>query len=410
MRSDVDKILAERDLAAAVLVKTEHASPAFSYMTGRAGHISVGYLVCRRGKKPHLVHGSMERDAAAATGFETSDFGQRGYRKIAAEEKGIAPTEARFLDELLRDLGVTGRVVLEGIGPFGRYHHILRRLEERRPDLQLVEDKDPGVFVLARLTKDEDEVEQVRKVGRVCGDAYARVRGVMGGGRLDGGKLKDAAGWVTVGRLRQEIRRVFFEAGLEEPHANIVAQGRDAGVPHNGGNDADVVKEGAPIVIDLFPAQPGGGYFFDVTRTYCAGRAPEELRSVFECVRGALNDSLNTLQMGASARSYQERTCDFFEKHGHPTIRTNDRTEEGYVHGLGHGIGLEVHERPNLGGPPSNLDKLDPGTLFTIEPGLYYPSRGLGVRLEDVVYTRPDGTFENLAEHIPYELEVAPAS
>ena len=80
------------------------------------------------------------------------------------------------------------------------------------------------------------------------------------------------------------------------------------------------------------------------------------------------------------------------------------------MHGLGHGIGLEVHERPNLGGPPSNTDRLEPGSLFTIEPGLYYPSRGMGVRLEDVVYARPDGTFENLADNIPYELEVAPAT
>lgn len=410
MRSDVDRILADRNLTAAVLVKAEHANPAFSYMVGPGGHLSHGFLVCRRGKKPHLVHASMERDAAAATGFETSDLGQRGYRKIAAEEKGLTPTEARFLDELLRDLGVTGRVVIDGIGPFGRYHHVLRRLEERRPDLEIVEDTDPSVFVLARLTKDDAELAAVRKVGAVCGDAYARVRAVMGGGRLEGGKLKDAAGWVTIGRLRQEIRRVFFEAGLEEPHSNIVAQGRDAGVPHNEGNNEDIVKEGAPIVIDLFPSEPGGGYFFDVTRTYCAGRANEDLQSVFGCVRGALDDVLGALTIGASARSYQDRTCDYFEKHGHPTIRSNDRTEEGYVHGLGHGIGLEVHERPNLGGPPSNPDRIDPRTLFTIEPGLYYPSRGLGVRLEDVIYARPDGTFENLAEHIPYELEVAPAS
>lgn len=410
MRSDIQTLLAERDLAAAVVLKTEHPNPVFSYMVGPGGHITVGLLVLRRGAKPHLVHGAMERDAARATGFETSDYGQRGYRKIAVEEGGPTPTEARFLDETLRDLGVTGRIVVEGIGPLGRYHHVLRRLQERRPDLQIVEDRDPSLFVQARVTKDESEVAQVRKVGAVCARAYARVRDVIRGGRLDGGRLEDANGWVTVGRLRQEIRRVFFDAGLEEPHGNIVAQGRDAGVPHNSGNDADVLQEGASIVIDLYPAQPGGGYYFDVTRTYCVGRANDDLRAVYACVLDSLRDTIGALKVGASARSYQERLCDFFEKHGHATIRQNDRIEEGYVHGLGHGIGLEVHERPNLGGPPSNPDVLEPGSLFTIEPGLYYPSRGLGVRLEDVIYTRPDGTFENLAEQIPYELEIAPAS
>jgi len=410
MRSDIDALLRERDLTAAVVLKTEHPNPTFSYLVGPGGHLTTGILVCRRGARTHLVHGSMERDAAAATGFELSDYGQRGYRKIVAEEGAPCPAEARFLDELLRDLGVTGRIVVDGIGPVGRYHDIFRRLRERRPDLELAEDRDPRLFVQARLTKDADEVAATRTVGAVCGDAYARVRAVIGAGRLVGGKLRDAEGWVTIGRLRREIRRIFFEAGLEEPHGNIVAQGRDAGVPHNSGNDADVLREGAAIVIDLYPSQAGGGYYFDVTRTYCVGRASADLRAVYDCVFDSLRDSLDALEPQAPSRRYQDRVCAFFETRGHATIRQNDRLEEGYVHGLGHGIGLEVHERPNLGGPPNNPDRLEPGSLFTIEPGLYYPSRGLGVRLEDVVYARPDGTFENLAEHIPYELEIATAS
>jgi Xaa-Pro aminopeptidase len=214
---------------------------------------------------------------------------------------------------------------------------------------------------------------------------------------------------VTVGRLRREIRRVFFDAGLVEPEGNIVAMGRDAGVPHNSGNDDDVVTEGAPIVIDLYPVQAKGGYFFDVTRTYCAGRASDELRALHGCVLDSLRDAIGAFRPGARARTYQDRVCEFFEKRGHRTIRQDDRLEEGYTHGLGHGIGLEVHERPNLGGPSNNPDLLVAGSLFTVEPGLYYPSRGLGVRLEDIVYARPDGTFENLTD-IPYDLEIAPAS
>src|SRR2546428_13752012 len=80
-------------------------------------------------------------------------------------------------------------------------------------------------------------------------------------------------------RLRREVGRVFFEAGLVEPHGNIIAMGRDAGVPHNEGNDKDVLEEGRPIVVDLYPAQENGGYYFDVTPTYCVGRAPQELKA-----------------------------------------------------------------------------------------------------------------------------------
>jgi Xaa-Pro aminopeptidase len=162
-------------------------------------------------------------------------------------------------------------------------------------------------------------------------------------------------------------------------------------------------------VIDLYPSQPGGGYFFDVTRTYCVGRAPQELRDLHRCVHDSLRDALDSFEMGARGRAYQDRVCAFFEERGHRTIRQDDSLTEGYVHGLGHGIGLEVHERPNLGGPATNPDRLLPGSLFTVEPGLYYPSRGLGVRLEDIVYARSDGTFENLTD-IPYDLEIAPAS
>src|SRR5262249_61559264 len=74
-------------------------------------------------------------------------------------------------------------------------------------------------------------------------------------------------------------------------------------------------------------------------------------------------------------------------------------------HGLGHGVGLAVHEGPRLGGPTTNTALLEPGHVVSVEPGLYYPSRGLGVRIEDLVAVRADGAIENLTP-APYELEV----
>ena len=93
-----------------------------------------------------------------------------------------------------------------------------------------------------------------------------------------------------------------------------------------------------------------------------------------------------------------------FEAKGHPTIRTDPQTERGYVHSLGHGLGLAVHEAPWAGlnqvksGPPAR-DILAPGVVWTVEPGLYYPERGMGVRLESSVWMRPDGQPEILAEY-----------
>lgn len=407
MKRDIDALLTERGLSAALILKAETPNPTFRYLVGDR-HITVGMLVWRPGKRPHLVHSNMERDGAEATGYELSDYGSHGWQKILETEETRARANARLFAGVLDRLGVRGRILVHGFQEIGRYFHIQNHLLAMKPDLELAEDEELGLFDRARLTKDADEVEAIRAVGRVCADAYRRVRETLEGGRLEGKRLRDAAGWITVGRLRREIRSVFFQAGVEEPEGNIVALGRDAGVPHNVGNDEDVIEEGLPITIDLYPAQPGG-YYFDVTRTYCVGRASDELKSIHSLVKEAVDRTFDALAPETPARMYQEKVCDLFESRGHRTIRQDERILEGYVHGLGHGIGLQVHERPNLGGAPKNPDRITPGSVFTVEPGLYYPSRGIGLRIEDVIYARPDGSFENLTD-IPYDLEIAPAS
>ena len=410
MKRDIDELLRARGLSAALVLKGEIPNFTFRYLVGPpAAHISTGILVWKPGETPHLVHGAMERDSAAATGFDRSDYGAHGFRQILEEEGTRDRAMARLLAKVLLELGIAGPVLVQGTADVGRYYHVLSRLRSLVPGLEIAEDEDLGIFERARSTKEPGEIEATKAVADACTRAYARIREVIGGGRLKGTKLHDAQGPVTIGRLRREVRRVFFDADLVEPHGNIIAMGRDAGVPHNEGNDEDVLEEGRPIVIDLYPAQANGGYYFDVTRTICVGRASQELRQLHALVHEAVKNTVDQLAIGAPARVYQDRVCDLFESHGHKTIRQDEKLLEGYVHGLGHGIGLEVHERPNLGGTAQNRDTIAPGSLFTIEPGLYYPSRDLGVRIEDVVYARPDGTFENLTP-IPYDLEVAPAA
>jgi len=406
MKRDIDATMRERGLSAAIVLQGEYPSPTFRYLTGPRAHLS-GIVVWRPGRTPFLVHNAMERDGAAATGFELADYGSLGYRKMLEQEGSRIRATARLLQTVLDRLEVRGRVLVAGIGDIGANFHALDRLREFAPGIEIAEDEDLGLFERARSTKDADELTAVRSVAAVCERAYARIREIIQGGRLEGRKLKNAEGWVTVGHLRRDVRRIFFDAGLVEPKGNIVAMGRDAGVPHNEGNDADVLVEGRPIVIDLYPAQSDGGYYFDITRTYCVGRAPDELRKIYGLVHDAVLKTVEALAVGTPGRVYQEKVCDLFEAAGHKTIRQDERLQEGYVHGLGHGIGLEVHERPSLS-TVGNPDPILPGSLFTVEPGLYYPSRGLGVRIEDVIYAREDGTFENLT-NVPYELEIAPA-
>jgi Xaa-Pro aminopeptidase len=222
-----------------------------------------------------------------------------------------------------------------------------------------------------------------------------------------GDGFRDGAGTaVTLGHLRQHLQRAFLEHGLSEEADSIVSQGRDAGVPHNRGNDGEPLRAATPLLVDIFPGETGGGYHSDVTRTYCLGSAPDPQRRLYDDVHDAHQLARTRLAVGAPCRDLQEAVCDLFEQRGHATRRTDQAAHEGYVHSLGHGVGLSVHEDPLLGGPPANAEVLTPGMVITLEPGLYYPSRGMGVRIEDLVLVRGDGTFENLTP-APYELEIA---
>ena len=112
MKRDIDTLLAERRLSAAVIVKGEHPNPTFRYAVGpSAQHLTVGFLVLRPGSKPHLLHGGMERDAAAKTPFERSEYGDWGYAKIREREASPVGATARLLQTLLQHLSVTGDVL-----------------------------------------------------------------------------------------------------------------------------------------------------------------------------------------------------------------------------------------------------------------------------------------------------------
>src|ERR1051325_5756137 len=155
----------------------------------------------------------------------------------------------------------------------------------------------------------------------------------------------------------------------------------------------------------VFPAGPGGAPPPNSPRRFSRGPAPEPLQKVYRECREAFDTAMSRMRGGESCRGYQELVCDVFERQGHATVRVNQGVEEGYVHGLGHGVGLAVHEGPRLGGPPTNTALLEPGHVISVEPGLYYPSRGLGGRIADLVAVKADGGIENLTP-APYELEI----
>jgi Xaa-Pro aminopeptidase len=348
----------------------------------------------------------MERDQAAQTGYETSDFNAHGLQDILASEPREGPARALLVTRILTDLGVRGRVAFAGSDDAGKAYALMTEVGRRMPEIEPVGESTDTALDMARRTKDEREVEEIRKAGRGTCEAMRRAREFLKNAPRKSGTLQNEAGKpATLGDVRRILRIAFAEHGLVESSGSIVSGGRDAGVPHNEGDDAMEIVEGMPVLIDIFPRQAGGGYCFDMTRTYVAGRASDEIRRAYAEVREIYEKAIASVRLGEKARAYQEMTCDYFEAKGHVTIRQDPKSQEGYVHFLGHGLGLEVHEKPRVGGAKDNADRIEAGAVFTIEPGLYYPSKGYGIRIEDIVYVHDDGRVENLTQ-FPVEMEL----
>jgi Xaa-Pro aminopeptidase len=208
---------------------------------------------------------------------------------------------------------------------------------------------------------------------------------------------------LTIGEVQARIRLWLAERGADAPEGFIFAIGRDAGVPHSQGNPSDLMRLGETIVFDIYPAEPGGGYFHDFTRTWCLGYAPPHAQKLYDEVKSAYDKVTDNLDLNAPFRDYQRMVCEAFEAGGHKSPLSTAAPLDGYVHSLGHGVGLNIHERPWSGLTASDDNRLRPGVVITIEPGLYYPEQRMGVRIEDSYWVRPDGKIEILAEY-PYDL------
>ena len=419
MRRDLDRLMLERGLAGMVVFAYDRYSQAMHYVTGQKLHYGIYFRAPgadpadpsspAAGARAHLIHDPMERDQAAAVGCDHSGFPQHGLARIQTEEGGHpARVFGRLIGESCATLGIAGRIGLFGELPAGLAHALGQRLVEVNPALS-VDSGHPDLMLQARATKDPDEIEAIRRVARGTVAAMGRLRDHLASLRRDGEHFRDGGrGPVLLGDLRRVLQREFLEHGLlEDQGDSIVSQGRDAGVPHNRGDDEEPLAAGRALIVDIFPGEVGGGYHADMTRTFCMGPAPEPLARLHAETHEAYRAASVALAPGRPCRAFQDVACAVLERHGHATRRTDEATQAGYVHNLGHGVGLSVHDPPLLGGPPTNAAQLEPGMVVTVEPGLYYPERGMGCRIEDLFLVRPDGTVENLTP-FPFDLEIEP--
>lgn len=326
--------------------------------------------------------GVLDADNARATGIEVVDPLTLGRDELIAQNLPPHEIEAESALRACRSLGVSDAIV-----PFGFPVAVADRLRAGGVALTV----DPPAFTNRRRIKTPHELEGLRRAQRAA-DAAMGVAAEL---------IRALRPGLTSEDVRAAMKARCDELGSDLGDDVIVAHGGQAAVGHESGHGE--IPEGAPVVVDIWPRDRASRCYADMTRTFVAGGgAPsEELQRYYELTRASLEAIYPLVRAGAHGRAIYDASCEPYEAAGLPTQRTKQPGEllqEGYFHGLGHGVGLEVHERPGLGRVG---DELIAGDVITLEPGCYRRGFG-GCRLEDLVLVT-DGGCEVLTD-FPYDL------
>ncbi|HEV7566317.1 MAG TPA: Xaa-Pro peptidase family protein [Microbacteriaceae bacterium] len=323
----------------------------------------------------------IERDGtrkAWVTGFElerVSGFGT--LEAVGLEELGLDALSAQGIshqDAMHRYLVVRAcqaAGVTEAVVPRGFPLEAAEAMKEAGIAVRA----DGASFDRRRRAKTADQIAGIRRAQRACEAAMEAVRAAL---------REDA---VTSEDLHAAIAHAFVDAGMI-PTPAIASHGPQVASVHDNGSGT--ILPGEPIVVDIFPMDPASGCFSDMTRTYCIGEAPAELVEYHALCFEALARAKAACGPGVSCKVAFDAAAEVFEHAGQPTLRTkqpNAVLDRGFLHGLGHGVGLEIHEDPYL----HTADvPMEPGDVITLEPGCYRPGFG-GCRLEDIVLITDDG-------------------
>ena len=220
-----------------------------------------------------------------------------------------------------------------------------------------------GVVRRFRAVKDDSELDAIRRAARILMDAFDR----LAGERLAGRTEAEVAWWMERALREEGADGLAFDV--------IVASGPNAAVPHHHPGARDI-EPGETVIVDA--GARVDGYRSDCTRTFATGPLSEELQGAYAVCRAAQEEALGAVRAGAGARELDAIARGRIEESGMAEV----------LHGLGHGVGLEIHEAPRLA--DTSEDTVEVGNVVTVEPGVYLSGRG-GVRIEDLVIVTDDG-------------------
>ena len=393
-------LLAEENAEALLAVAGSSRDPDLLPFVGSA-RLGDACVVAHGGGAWLAYFTSMEREEAAraeADGVELlhpADFDMETLRKDGKSRDEIL---AAAVNAAFERAGTgAGKVVLAGRPPAGSALALARMLEEGGREAV----SGRALMLALRRRKTGNEIEGIAFAARAAVEAFRSVAEMLAGSSVqEGGELRFEQERLTVARVKARAAAVFAANGLEQPESSIVAPAEEGATGHSTGTPDRVLRAGESVVVDLFPR---GLLFADCTRTFCVGEPPEALVRAHGLVLRALETSLEAVRPGVRGWTLHERVCRLFEKEGFEVPDRNPGAQTGYFHLLGHGLGYELHELPSFRETGPGSDELGAGDVVTIEPGLYDPDAGWGVRLEDLVVVAEDG-MRNLTP-LPYDFD-----
>jgi Xaa-Pro aminopeptidase len=345
------------------------------------------FVLLWHGPEKILLMSDLELDRAKAEARVDTVLPVSRYEERAAREGRERPRLVDCLAVLLAERAIA-EVLVPASFPVGhadalREHGVVVRVQG-------------GPFFEERLVKSAEEVEAItaalRKTEAVLDLAIDAIRQA----EVREGRLWRGAEALTSEWLQRFIGVRLLEAGLLAQRT-IVAGGEQACDPHEPGRGP--LGAGQPIILDVFPRDEGSRYFADITRTVVKGRASGPVQAMYDAVRAGQERAFDLIRDGADGEAVHRSVQEVMEDRGFRTAEVGGRLQ-GFFHGTGHGLGLEIHEPPRISKAKATLRS---GNVVTVEPGLYYPGAG-GVRVEDVVVVTEEGCT-NLTRY-PKFLEV----
>ncbi len=350
------------------------------------------FLYAEREGRRHVVASSFElgRISEVAPHLEVLPLEEFGIDELYAQGLSRDEIELEVILRAARRFGIEDAVV-PATFPLEAADHL------RANGIQVKADREQ--FVGRRRVKNVAELAGIRRAQRAAEAAMDAAREVLRSAERQNGNLVVDGEQLTCERIKLAVEQAFTANGAFADEF-IVSHGEQTAVGHDMGSGPIAPDE--PVCLDLFPRDRESGCFADMTRVFVVGTPSDELLEYHKLCLEALERSVAAVKPGVPGSELHKISCDVFEEHGYPTLRSKQPGEvlqDGFYHSLGHGVGLEVHEEPSLGRGPGELVA---GDVIAVEPGLYRNGYG-GCRLEDLVLVTENGG-EVLTDY-PYDLE-----